>query len=176
MAYLRLLRLLHRALLEANMPIKPAKPTTNYNDGRTGKCILADPERKEKLLQDLASQVPPQVVAPANGVSFRQFTAWLANGREAIENGWENMYSIFYKEYHEIEKRNIEALMEGINAGDKWQAKAWLAERRYWKYFTSHVAIQEMQERLDQLEREQANEGSQQEISQEGTSQGRIEG
>ncbi len=47
---------------------------------------------------------------------------------------------------------------------DRWQAQAWILERRWWKHFGSNAPVLEFEKRLKKMEEDQDNHGKTKEL------------
>lgn len=126
--------------------IKPAPEP----DGRPTKFT---PERCLEIIKAISRRVPYQLAAEANGISRRTLFYWMEEGARDLE---ENIDSDFARFLHSIKKAEMEKIVEHMDniaeKPDRWQADAWLLERRWYKYFSSSVPVIELNERVSRLE------------------------
>jgi hypothetical protein len=129
-----------------------------------------------KVIECIRNHVPYQIAANANGIGRRTIFYWIERGLEDLENGIESYYSNFAKAIKEIEQKNIayhvEQICEKVN---RWQAHAWILERKWPDHFGMNLQLIEINRRLQTLEEtkngirnEERSEESNQETGKKG--------
>lgn len=123
---------------------------TLNRDPKTGKYLTKlTPTTRERILEALASGVPPEVAAAYAGVVKRTYQMWMAEGRAAIANAngdladvlEQNELAQFAIEVEEALARFIVGSSAHIAAAGternegEWQALAWQLERRFPHWF-----------------------------------------
>ena len=125
-------------------------PSRNV-DPKTGRYLskLTEPT-KERILEALASGVPPEVAAAYAGVVRSTYIDWLAKGRRAIADANGNLadvlatdpYAQFALEVEEALSKFVVGNSAHITAAGttktegEWQALAWQLERRFPQWFS----------------------------------------
>ena len=111
------------------------------------------PETLSSILEAISDRIPYSLAAEANGVSERAFYAWLTQGQEDQDNGIDSDLARFMQSVKDIERKKIKEHLAKLDGNvERWQADAWILERRWYKYFGANVHIQEMDERLKRIE------------------------
>lgn len=120
-------------------------------DPETGRYLTKlTTETRERILEALASGVPPEVGAAYAGVVRRTFQGWLAEGRLAIANANGDLADVLASDEHaqfalEVEEalaRFVVGNMAHITAAGssrtegEWQALGWQLERRFPQWFS----------------------------------------
>ena len=111
-------------------------------------------ERREQIINDVSNGVPQYLASEAAGIHKDTFQEWVNRGQADLAAGNETEYSRFSVRIKQAQKKKIALLISDIDGGaDKWQGKAWILERCWNKYFSANQAINEMSEKLAQLEK-----------------------
>ena len=115
-------------------------------------------ERREAILKDMESEIPYAIIAPKNGVSAKNMYRWLQVGNNHLDDGTDSEYAKFAMRVKAIEFTVLKKHLKAIEAKtERWQSRAWLLERRWWKYYSSSAAVVDFQERLEELAAEGKN-------------------
>lgn len=110
-------------------------------------------ERTDAILKSISNRIPYELAAEANGICEDTLYEWIKLGRRASRAGIDNEYSKFSESLKKIEQEKIQQHLEMINnMPERWQAQAWILERRWWKYFSPNAALVEFNKRLDAME------------------------
>jgi len=118
------------------------------------------PERCAAIIESISNYVPYVIAAEANGIGEETLYGWLRDGRKDIQAGLDTPKALFAESVKKTEQKKIMQHANKIACGvDKWQADAWLLERRWWKHFSGNVPIREMNQRLDELEKGKKDNG-----------------
>lgn len=113
------------------------------------------PETRANILDSIAHHIPYELAAEANGISERTLYYWLSRGEEDEEAGILSEYAIFLQELKNTEQKKIREHLDCIDSKpERWQANAWILERRWWKYFSSNTAVIQFNKKLEKLERQ----------------------
>jgi hypothetical protein len=111
-------------------------------------------ERRESILISISKRLPYKLAAYSNGVTERILYIWLNQGIDDIESGIESDFSQFFHDLKEIEcNRVVEHLGNIAERPERWQADAWLLERRWREFFSADSFEQEVRDRLEKLEK-----------------------
>ena len=129
-----------------------SKPTGNP----VGRPDKFTPERRQAILDDISHRIPYEFAAYANGICEDTLYEWLKRGFIDKKSGIESDYAIFSEDLKRIERNKIREHLECINSNpERWQAQAWILERRWWKHFSPNAAILDFNKRLDRMEAEE---------------------
>jgi len=114
------------------------------------------PERRQAILDDISHRIPYEFAAEANGICEDTLYEWLKRGFIDKKIGIESEYAIFSEDLKKIERNKIREHLECINSNpERWQAQAWILERRWWKQFSPNAAVLDFNKRLDRMEAEE---------------------
>lgn len=106
-----------------------------------------------KIVASVRKGVPYDMAAYGHGIVPSTFYKWLNEGFADIENGIDSPLAKFSESVKQVEMDKLEGyLAEVEEKPERWQAIAWLIERRWYKYFGSNAQLNELQQRLDKLE------------------------
>lgn len=112
-------------------------------------------ERRQAILESISNRIPYVLAAQANGISEETFYSWLRQGYIDQEQGIESDYAVFSESVKKTEQEKIEKHLECIDSmPERWQAQAWILERRWWKLFSSAAPVIEFEKRLSRMEEE----------------------
>jgi hypothetical protein len=110
-------------------------------------------ERREAIIKSIRLGVPYIIAAEANGLSERRLYEWIVIGQKNIDNGIDDDFAKFTQSLKENEQKKIIEQLEHVNnREERWQANAWILERRWWKHFSSNASVVEFEERLKKME------------------------
>jgi len=127
------------------------KGDPNNNTGRPSKFTL---ERCNDIISAISRRVPYEIAALANGISERTLYYWMELGAQHIDDEKSSDYATFLQSIKRAEMQKVMEHTDMIAAKpERWQADAWLLERRWQKYFGSNALLNEVNERLDRLEK-----------------------
>ena len=125
------------------------KPDEVKNIGRPSKFT---PERCERIVNDISRRVPYELAAEANGICEATLYDWLNTGKVHQLEGIDSEYTIFSESIKRAELNRVLEHTDMIAAKpERWQADAWLLERRWPKYFGNNVLLKELNERMNQM-------------------------
>jgi transposase-like protein len=111
------------------------------------------PERREAILLSISKRIPYEIAAESNGISERRLYQWIKQGRKDLDNGKCSEHAQFAQAIKKIEEEKMLEHLTVIQAmPERWQAHAWMLERRWWKYFSPNAALVEFNKRLDEME------------------------
>jgi transposase-like protein len=113
------------------------------------------PERRLAILNSIANKIPYELAAQANGICERTLYYWLEQAEKDDEAGIHSEYVQFLQDLKQVEQEKISKLLKSIESKpERWQADAWLLERRWWKFFSPNAALIEFQKQLDRMAKE----------------------
>ena len=111
------------------------------------------PERRAAIIDAIAHRVPYELAAEGNGICEETFYEWLRIAREDEANGIDSEYSKFSEDIKRAELQKVkEHNNEIASKPERWQADAWILERRWGKYYNANYELNEMGKRLDKIE------------------------
>lgn len=129
---------------------QPKKEYVREGSGRPSKFT---PERRAAIIDAISHRIPYELAAEANGICESTLFEWIATGKQHRRDGITSDYSVFSEAIKRAEMQKIREHTDIIAARpERWQADAWLLERRWYKYFSTSAPIIEMNERLNKLE------------------------
>ena len=125
------------------------KPDEARDVGRPSKFTA---ERCAKIIHDISRRVPYELAAEANGICEATLFDWLKTGKA---HQLEGIDSEFTKFSESIKRAELDRVLEHTDMiaakPERWQADAWLLERRWPKYFGNNVLLKELNERMNQM-------------------------
>lgn len=112
-------------------------------------------ERIAAILQCINDRIPYELAAQSNGITWQCLYRWMQEGCKDLEHKIDSEKAKFYEAIKRTEVKKIREHLENIhNNIERWQAQAWILERRWHKYFSPNAAVQEINQRLDEMELE----------------------
>ena len=134
-------------------------PTEIKDIGRPSKFT---PERRAAIIDAIAHRIPYEYAAEANGICEETLYEWLRIARADYKNGIESEYTAFSEAIKRAEMQRIREHADIIAARpERWQADAWMLERRWNKHYGPNAQLNELNQRLSKLEHgESGNEES----------------
>ena len=117
------------------------------------------PERRAAIIDSISHRIPYELAALANGICEETLYAWLRTGIADQKAGIDSEYALFSEAIKSTEQKKIRHHFDKIDANiERWQADAWILERRWYKYFGQNAAVIEFNKRLEQLENQNGKE------------------
>jgi len=124
---------------------------TKHPGGRPSKFT---PERCASIIKDISDCIPYELAAEANGIGEETLYGWLRQGRKDEQAGIDSEFAKFSESIKKVERERMRAgLAEIQEKPERWQAQAWILERRWWKHFSPNAAVIEFNKRLDAMEK-----------------------
>jgi len=128
-------------------------PPKEYAKEPTGRPSKFTPERRSAIIDAIAHRIPYEMAAEANGISGETLYEWLRIGKEHRDQNIDSDYSVFSEALKRAEMTKVREHTDIIAARpERWQADAWLLERRWHKHFGANAALNELNQRLAKLE------------------------
>lgn len=130
---------------------KKDKPIADpLNDvGRPSKFTA---ERRAEIISAISRRAPYQMAAEANGITERCLYYWLDLGGSDSDAGIDSDYAEFFQAIKRAEMQKVMEHTDMIAAKpERWQADAWLLERRWPKHFGNNVLLKELNERMNEM-------------------------
>lgn len=129
------------------------KPKKEYIQEGSGRPSKFTPERRAAIILAISKRVPYEYAAEGNGISEETLYDWLRTARKHESEGITSDYTIFSEGIKNAELSRIVEHNEKIASNiERWQADAWILERRWPKHYGPNAQINEMNRRLAQLE------------------------
>ena len=123
------------------------------------------PERRQAILESIADRIPYEIAAEANGICEETLYAWIRDGRADLKEGIDSEHAQFSEAIKKTEQEKIREHLDSIRSKpERWQADAWILERRWWKYFSPSAAIIEFNQRLEKMEEKSQGENHGKEV------------
>jgi len=139
---------------------KPRVPI-EYTSEPIGRPSKFTPERRCAIVDAISHRIPYEYAAQANGIAERTLYDWLKMGEEHQQSGIDSDYSTFLQDIKKAEMQRIREHTDMIAAKpERWQADAWILERRWHKHFSSNAQLNELNHRLSKIEQGESNEPS----------------
>lgn len=130
---------------------KPNPPKV-YAKEPTGRPSKFTPERRAAIIDAISHRIPYEFAAEANGISQDTLYEWLKLGKKHRDECIESDYSIFTEAIKRAEMEKIRQHNDMIAAKpERWQADAWILERRWHKHYSSNAQLSELNNKLDKL-------------------------
>ena len=137
-----------KGLVMAGKP-NPPKEYAREPIGRPSKFT---PERCASIIDDISHRVPYEMAAEANGICLDTLYEWLKIGKNHRTEGITSDYTIFSEALKRAEVSKVREHNEKIASNvDRWQADAWILERRWHKHYSPNAQLNEMNQKLDKL-------------------------
>lgn len=112
------------------------------------------PQVRTAIIDCISDRIPYDLAALSNGVSPRRFYEWLKQGLIDLDAGIESDYANFSQGVKNAEVGKMRFHLDKISENiERWQADAWILERRWWKHFSPNAAVVEFNKRLDAMEK-----------------------
>lgn len=146
---------------------KPNKPI-EYAKEHTGRPSKFTPEIRAAIVDDIAHRIPYEFAAEANGICEETLYIWINRGKKDRAEGIESDYSVFLKDIKAVERNRMREHSDNIaERPERWQADAWLLERRWSKHYGPNAQINELNAKLDKLMEGEKNEDGRKERENE---------
>lgn len=118
-----------------------------------GRPIKYTPERLAAILHDIGNRIPYELAAEANGIREATLYAWILQGNEEQEQGLNTPLARFSEDLKKTEREKINYHLNKMKDNvERWQADAWILERRWYKYFGANVGMKDLDERIKNIE------------------------
>lgn len=127
-------------------------PPKEYSREPIGRPSKFTPKIRGDIIDAVSHRIPYQMAAEANGITLSTLYEWFKIGRQHSEEGITSDYTIFSEALKRAEMQRVREHTDMIAAKpERWQADAWLLERRWHKYFSPNAGLLELNEKLDKL-------------------------
>jgi len=113
-------------------------------------------ERCLAIIDAISHRIPYELAAQANGICEDTLYEWLKIGRNHMKDGIDSDYARFSEGIKRAEMQKMREHCDIIAARpERWQADAWILERRWHKYFSNSAALIDLNKRFNKLENEE---------------------
>lgn len=130
---------------------KPKKPI-EYAKEDPGRPSKFTPERCAAIVDAIAHRIPYEYAAEANGIAEKTLYIWLEIAKKHQDEGIESNYTVFLQDIKRAEMTRIREHNDMIAAKpERWQADAWILERRWHKHYGTNAALGELNNKLNTL-------------------------
>ncbi len=128
-------------------------PPKEYSREPIGRPSKFTPERCSAIIDAISHRIPYEFAAEANGICEDTLYEWLKIGRKHRQEGIDSEYTLFSEAIKRAEMTKIREHSDMIAAKpERWQADAWILERRWHKHYSSNSQLNELNQRLAKIE------------------------
>ncbi len=130
------------------------KPTdlSQYEKLPPGRPSKFTPERTAAIIDAISHRIPYEMAAEANGICFDTLYEWLRIGKSHQREGIESDYARFSEALKKAEMVKVRQHCDIISERpERWQADAWLLERRWHKHFSPNAPLVDLNQKMDKL-------------------------
>lgn len=118
-----------------------------------GRPTKFTPERRASIVDAIRNRIPYEYAAEANGICEDTLYEWIRIAKVHRNEGIDSDYTQFSEDIKRAEMQRIREHTDIIAARpERWQADAWILERRWHKHYSSNAQINELNQRLAKLE------------------------
>lgn len=130
---------------------KPRLPI-EYTTEAIGRPTKFTAERCAAIIDAISHRIPYEMAAEANGICEDTLYEWLKIGRTHQRERIVSEYAAFSEALKRAEMTKVRQHMDIIaDRPERWQADAWLLERRWHKHFGPNAQLNELNAKLDRL-------------------------
>ena len=110
-------------------------------------------ERRAAIVDAIRNRIPYEYAAEANGICEDTLYDWLKTAKMHRMQGVDSDYTTFSEDIKRAEMQRMREHTDVIAARpERWQADAWLLERRWYKHFGPNAQLNELNHRLAKLQ------------------------
>lgn len=118
------------------------------------------PERRSAIVDAISHRIPYEYAAEANGICEETLYDWLRTAKKHRNEGINSDYTQFSEDIKRAEMTRMREHSDMIAAKpERWQADAWLLERRWYKHYGPNAQLNELNHKLSRLVDGESNEG-----------------
>lgn len=129
---------------------KQIAPLVVKDVGRPSKFT---PERRDAIVDAIRNRIPYEYAAEANGICEDTLYEWLSIAKRHRRENIDSEYTKFSEDIKRAEMQRMREHSDIISARpERWQADAWLLERRWPKLYGPNAQLNELNNRLSKLE------------------------
>lgn len=130
---------------------KPQPPKVYVQEG-SGRPSKFTEKRRNDIIDAISHRIPYELAAEANGICLETLYEWLRIGKRHAKEGIDSDYVIFSESLKRAEMQKVREHCDMVAAKpERWQADAWILERRWHKYYSPNAALGELNAKLDKL-------------------------
>lgn len=119
------------------------------NVGRPSKFTT---ERCAAIVDAISHRIPYEMAAEANGISERTLFYWLELGYQHQMQDLDTEYTRFLQSIKKAEMTKMREHSDIIAARpERWQADAWILERRWPKHYGNNILLKELNEKMNKM-------------------------
>lgn len=109
-------------------------------------------KRRQDIIEAIRNRIPYEFAAEANGISERTLYYWLELGHKHQLDEVDSDYADFLQSIKRAEMDKVRHHLDIISARpERWQAEAWILERRWPKHFGNNVMLKELNEKMNKV-------------------------
>jgi len=125
-----------------------------------GRPAKFTPERRSAIVDAISHRIPYEYAAEANGICEETLYDWLRTAKKHRTEGITSDYTQFSEDIKRAEMTRMREHSDMIAAKpERWQADAWLLERRWYKHYGPNAQLNELNHKLSRLVDGDPNEG-----------------
>lgn len=110
------------------------------------------PEIRDIILEGISKNLPYKMAAWLAKIHERTLFRWLEKGANEIEDGLITDYTELCQSIKALEAKKAAEHLDSVqDQSERWQARAWILERRWREFFTEKSTEIEFREELDKL-------------------------
>ncbi len=115
------------------------------------------PQRAAAIVRDIADRIPYQLAAEANGICEDTLYEWIVRGlRDRAEGVVDSKYTKFSEDVKKAERDRVREHVNNIaERPERWQADAWILERRWYRHFGTNSQLMELQKKIERMEEQE---------------------
>ena len=127
-------------------------PPKEYAREPTGRPSKFTEKIRNDIIDAISHRIPYEMAAEANGINVETLYDWLRTAKQHRDEGITSDFTVFSEALKKGEMTRVREHCDMIAAKpERWQADAWLLERRWHKHFSANAALGELNTKLDQL-------------------------
>jgi hypothetical protein len=139
-------------------------PPKEYCREPVGRPTKFTSERCASIIDAVSHRIPYKLAAESNGICMDTLYEWFKIGRKHNEENIESEYSLFSEALKRAEMQRVRKHTDNISERpERWQADAWILERRWHMYFGPNAQLNELNERLNKVENGDSKNGNEKE-------------
>lgn len=117
-----------------------------------GRPTKFNPERCAAIVDAISHRIPYELAAEANGIAERTLYYWMDLGYQDQLAGKDTEYSDFLQSIKRAEMTRIREHSDIISARpERWQADAWMLERRWPKHYGNNILLKELNDKMNKM-------------------------
>lgn len=136
------------------MGTKRPRPEPNKKLIGSGRdAYLFTKERRDAIIDAIRHRIPYELAAEANGIDEQTLYVWIKKGKRDKAENIDSDYVVFAEAIKKAEMAKVREHLDVISARpERWQADAWILERRWYQHFGPNAQLNELNKRMAKLE------------------------